>query len=114
MVNKADGKLKEAAAATRTEYKSAMQLLRPHMEPDCVFRPPVYFKPRTGRDEAPSVTSPVTSPPTSPQTHRPMGPQEVSPPTATSTTELAAELDMDGIESPSSVDGAAPLAHERV
>ena len=29
----------------------AMTLLRPHMAPDCTFRPPTYFKPWVGRDE---------------------------------------------------------------
>eukprot|EP01043_Picozoa_sp_COSAG02_P090829 COSAG02_NODE_27631_length_605_cov_1.375494_1_plen_130_part_00 len=40
MVNKADGKLKQAAAATRAEYKSVMQLLRPRTpgwQPDAVL-----------------------------------------------------------------------------
>ena len=29
----------------------AMDLLKPHMDPDCIFRPPTYFKPWQGRDE---------------------------------------------------------------
>lgn len=40
MVNKADGKLKQAAAATRAEYKSVLQLLRPRTpgwQPDAVL-----------------------------------------------------------------------------
>lgn len=40
MVNKADGKLKQTAAATRAEYKSVMQLLRPRTpgwKPDAVL-----------------------------------------------------------------------------
>jgi LAO/AO transport system kinase len=40
VVNKADGKLKQAAAATRAEYKSVMQLLRPRTpgwQPDAVL-----------------------------------------------------------------------------
>ena len=29
----------------------AMEILKPHMLKDCVFRPPTYYKPWTGRDE---------------------------------------------------------------
>jgi LAO/AO transport system kinase len=40
VVNKADGQLKQAAAATRAEYKSVMQLMRPRTpgwQPDAVL-----------------------------------------------------------------------------
>ena len=35
----------------RSTTEEAMRLLSPHMEPACIFRPPTYFKPWTGRDE---------------------------------------------------------------
>ena len=29
----------------------AMHILKPHVDPACVFKPPTYYKPWTGRDE---------------------------------------------------------------
>ena len=37
--------------AERLSSEEAMKLLSPHMEEDCIFRPPTYFKPWTGRGE---------------------------------------------------------------
>lgn len=43
----------EAIAATchGTSSADALTLLKPHVSPDCTFRPPTYFKPWTGREE---------------------------------------------------------------
>lgn len=34
------------------DSSKAMEVLKPHMDEECVFKPPTYFAPWTGRDEA--------------------------------------------------------------
>ena len=41
----------DAALSGNGDSDAAMKALGAHMEPACIFRPPTYFKPWTGRDE---------------------------------------------------------------
>ena len=41
----------DAVLVQGTPYDEAMEALKPHVEDACVFRPPTYYKPWTGRDE---------------------------------------------------------------
>lgn len=41
-----------AALSTDCAAEDSVQRLRPHIHPDCVFKPPTYFKAWHGRDEA--------------------------------------------------------------